>query len=282
MVLSLMWSKVEHRSIERASSCSEAGSANRGSNLGVKSRRYIPNGAIVATVISAALSGVGCGSSNGQSTLATQAPATTQTAPAAQPTAKTITIDPGDSPSQGPADAKVTIVEFSDFQGANCASFALQTLPQILLNYGDKIRFVFVSLVETSDTYSMEAAEAAECANAQGAFWPYHDKLFQNRQALASLVTPAPTPGVGSVVDELKNYAAQLHLDAGAFNACLDSVDTRAAMQAHYVIASKAMQDSGLGTFPVPAFFINGKYLSGAKPFATFKQMIDAALGAAQ
>jgi protein-disulfide isomerase len=202
-------------------------------------------------------------------------------APTVQPTPKTITIDPGDNPSKGPADAKVTIVEFSDFQGPNCGKFAQQTLPQILSNYGDTVRFVFVNYPLNKDVYAQEAAEAGECANAQGAFWQYHDLLFQNQQAFAGLLTPDPTAGLAKIVDSLKGYAAQLGLDTANFNDCLDSRKTTSAVQADRQVADKAAQDAGLTSFPVPAFFINGNYLHGAKPYDVFKQAIDAALAAA-
>ena len=240
-------------------------------------------GIVTAVVVAAALVAVGCGSSsNGSPTPAGQASLITQAAPTAQVTPKTITIDPGNNPSRGPANAKVTIVEFADFQGAHCAMFALQTLPQILADYGDKVRFVFLNLILKSSTYSEKAAEAGECANVQGAFWQYHDLLFQNQQTLTGLVTPNPTPGIDQVVENLKAYAAQLNLDTAKFSACLDSGQMVTALQSDLTVAKKAMQDSGLGTFPLPAFFINGNFLSGAKPYDVFKQMIDASLAAAK
>jgi protein-disulfide isomerase len=111
-----------------------------------------------------------------------------------------------------------------DFQGPYCGSFARQTLPQILANYEDKIRFVFMNLpVTNTNSYAQKAAEAGECANAQGTFWPYHDLLFQNQQALTDLVSADQTAGLAKVVESLKDYAAQLGLDTAKFNDCLDS-----------------------------------------------------------
>jgi Protein-disulfide isomerase len=169
-------------------------------------------GLVTAVAVVAALAGMGCGSTP-----------EAQATPTSQPTPRPVKIDVGNNPSKGPADAKVTIVEFSDFQGAHCASFAQQTLPQILANYGDKVRFVFMNLLlQKADPYSEKAAEAGECANAQGAFWQYHDLLFQNQQALTGLLTPDPTAGPAKVVDSLKGYATQLGLDTATFNDCLD------------------------------------------------------------
>jgi len=243
----------------------------------------------VLSLICASLVGslllIGCGSGSSKST--TQTPGGSSPSPPAAggtvvPTPKTITIDPGENPSKGPADAKVTVVEFSDFQGPNCGKFAQQTLPQVLANYGDKIRFVFANYPLKKDSYAQKAAEAGECADAQGSFWQYHDLLFQNQQALSNQLTPDPTAGPAKVVESLKGYAAQLGLNTATFNDCLDSGKMTSSVQADQQLALKASQDAGLTSFPVPAFFINGNYLSGSKPYDVFKQAIDAALAAAK
>jgi protein-disulfide isomerase len=227
----------------------------------------------------------GCGSGSSTSTQSSgggvQSTLGANDIPTVQPTPKTVKIEVGVNPSRGPADAKVTIVEFSDFQGPNCGKFAQQTLPQIVANYGDTVRFVFMNYPLNKDVYAQKAAEAGECANAQGAFWQYHDLLFQNQQVLTGLLTPDPTAGVAKIVDSLKGYAAQLGLDTATFNDCLDLGKTTSAVQADRQVADKATQDAGLTSFPVPAFFINGNYLHGAKPYDVFKQAIDAALAAA-
>ncbi len=233
----------------------------------------------MSIIIAIAVVAIGCGSSSNGAP-ATQAPVTT--APTAPVTPKPVTIAVGDNPSRGPVDAKVTIVEFADFQGPHCAGFALQTLPQILANYGDKVRFVFLNDILGGSTYSEKAAEAGECAKAQGAFWQYHDLLFQNQQTLTGLTTPGPTPGISNVVDSLKGYAGQLGLDTAKFNECVDSGQMAAALLADRQLADKAVQDAGLNSFPLPSFFINGNYLSGAKPYDVFRQLIDSALAAAQ
>jgi protein-disulfide isomerase len=210
------------------------------------------------------------GESGGQ-TINVVAPVTpgAQGTPAAQATPKPVTIDAGDNPAKGPADAKVTIVEFSDFQCPYCARFTTETLPQILTNYGDKIRFVFMNFPLTSiHENAQKAAEAGECANEQGAFWQFHDIMFQNQSALT--------------VDNLKSYAAQLNLDTAKFNDCLDSGRMADAVTADMAVAETAATDAGLTRFGTPAFFINGNNLAGAQPYDVFKAAIDAALAAAQ
>jgi protein-disulfide isomerase len=248
--------------------------------------RIVPKAVVVLLALSAVVAGgallVGCGSGSSTSTQSpgegSSSPPVAGGAPTVPPTPKTSTINP---PAKGPADAKVTILEFSDFQGPSCGSFAQQTLPQILANYGDKVRFVFMNVPLASDAYAEKAAEAAECANEQGSFWQYHDLLFQNQQALTALLSPDPVAGLAKVVDSLKGYADQLGLDTAQFNDCLDSGKMASAVQADQQIAQKAIRYTGLTSLDLPAFFINGNYLSGAKPFDVFKQAIDAALAAA-
>jgi protein-disulfide isomerase len=236
----------------------------------------------------ALLAGVGC--SNTQEAQPTPAAQTTPGVqstlgaagtPTVQPTPKTVTIEVDDNPSKGPADAKVTIVEFSDFQGPNCWTFAQQILPQILANYGDKVRFVFMNFPLSNDTYAQNAAEAGECANAQGSFWQYHDLLFQNQKVLTDLLAPDPAAGLVKVVENLKAYAAQLGLDTAAFNECLDSGRMRFAVAADKRVALKARTDTGLTSVFVPAFFINGNLLQGHMSYDVFVRAIEAALAAA-
>jgi protein-disulfide isomerase len=99
------------------------------------------------------------------------------------------------------------------------------------------------------------AAEAAECAAEQGKFWPYHDRLFAN----TSRLSPA----------DLKQHAADLGLDRSKFDPCVDTRKYKAQVDAD----TEAGQQAGVnGT---PAFFINGRMLSGAQPFEAFKRIID-------
>jgi protein-disulfide isomerase len=189
----------------------------------------------------------------------TRPTATSQTPtvqPTPTPTVVIQNVSADDDPFWGPADAPVTIIEFGDFQCPYCGQFATQTLPQIKQAYESNIRFVFrdFPLHENSE----KAAEAADCANEQGKFWEYHDKLFSNQSALD--------------VASLKSYASQLDLDSGAFNQCLDSNKYAQEVQ-------KDEQDGGsYGVGGTPAFFINGELVSGALPFADFKAVIDAVL----
>jgi len=99
------------------------------------------------------------------------------------------------------------------------------------------------------------AAEAAQCANAQGKFWEFHDKIFANQQALSD--------------DDLKKHAVDLGLDTEAFKTCFESGKFREDVK------KDAAEGSTFGVTGTPAFFINGRFLSGAQPFEAFKAIID-------
>jgi protein-disulfide isomerase len=158
------------------------------------------------------------------------------------------------SPAKGPANAPIELVEFSDFQCPYCFR-ATPTVNQVLSTYGDKIHFVYRHYPLPNHPNARPAAEAAACAGDQGKFWAYHDRLFQDPSKLGP--------------SELKRHAADLGLDTAKFDNCLDSHKLKATVDADL----QAGQESGVdGT---PAFFINGRMISGAQPFEVFKQIID-------
>src|SRR5215471_2333024 len=91
-----------------------------------------------------------------------------------------------DGPSKGPADARVTIIEFSDFQCPYCQR-AVSTMKQVLEKYPSDVRLVYRHLpLESIHPFARGAAEAAVCADQQGQFWAFHDKLFENNRALSA------------------------------------------------------------------------------------------------
>jgi protein-disulfide isomerase len=173
----------------------------------------------------------------------------------------TITLEPprrtlaaAGSPAKGPANAPVEIVEFSDFQCPYCLA-AHPTVQRVLDTYGDRVRFVYRNYPLPNHPNARPAAEAAQCANSQGRFWPYHDRLFADQSKLGDA--------------DLKRTAAELGLDASRFNACLDSHQFKSVVDADL----QAGQDAGItGT---PAFFINGRELTGAQPYEQFQRIID-------
>lgn len=161
-------------------------------------------------------------------------------------------------PARGPDNARVTMVEFSDFQCPFC-SRAHDTVEQVMQAYAGKVRLVFRQFPLDIHKNAAKAAEAALCANEQGKFWEYHDVLFKNQQTLE--------------VAQLKDHANAVGLDQVKFASCLDSSKF-----------SKTVQDDmsagqQVGVSGTPAFFINGVMLSGAMPFDEFKRVIDQELG---
>jgi protein-disulfide isomerase len=99
------------------------------------------------------------------------------------------------------------------------------------------------------------AAEAAQCAHEQGKFWEYHDKLFENQAQLNA--------------DNFKKWAGELGLEASKFDECVASGKHRQNVLADFQAGQK------VGVTGTPAFFVNGRMLSGAQPFEKFKEIID-------
>jgi protein-disulfide isomerase len=160
-------------------------------------------------------------------------------------------------PSRGPTNARVTIVEFSDFQCPFCGK-AHDTVEEVMNNYAGKVRLVFRQFPLEFHENAPKAAEAALCANEQQKFWEYHDVLFKNQQKLK--------------VDDLKEHAKAMGLDAGKFNECLDSGRMASVVKTDQAAGQK------VGVNGTPAFFINGTMISGAQPLEEFKKLIDAEL----
>jgi protein-disulfide isomerase len=173
-----------------------------------------------------------------------------------------VVVGEANNPAKGPAGAPVTVVEFSDFQCPFCARVT-PTLKRLEEAYPGKIRIVFRDLpLLNIHKNAGVAAEAAHCANDQGKFWEMHDRLFANQSKLS-----AP---------ELKEHATAVGLEAEAFNQCLDSGKYTAEWRRDSEEASR------LGLSGTPAFFINGRLLSGAQPFEAFAQVIDEELALAE
>jgi protein-disulfide isomerase len=161
-------------------------------------------------------------------------------------------------PSKGPANAPVTIVEFSDFECPYC-SRANETLARVEEAYAGKVRIVFRDYPLSFHSNAQKAAEAGQCAHDQGKFWEMHDKMFANQRALE--------------VENLKLYAQDLGLDSKAFDACLDGGSKAEVVKENF----EAGLD--LGVRGTPAFFVNGKMIAGALPFEEFQKIIDQELG---
>lgn len=192
---------------------------------------------------------------------------------APRPAADTLPDAPIDitrEPFRGATNAKVALIEFSDFQCPFCGKYDRETYPQLIKDYVDtgRVKYVWRDYPLDFHQDAGKAAEAARCARDQGRFWEMHDRLFANQQTIAAT--------------DLPKYAEALQLNAPTFQQCLDSGRYTADIQ-------KAITDAnGLGISGTPSFFIgvvqpNGtvkaaKKLVGAQPYATFKAAIDSLL----
>lgn len=181
------------------------------------------------------------------------APSPSAAAPAPQPAAKTVPIR-ADDPVRGPAVAKVTLVLFSDFQCPFCGRLE-PTLNQVEKTYGKDVRIVWKHQPLSMHPNAMPAAEAAEAARAQGKFWGMHDLMFANQQALS------PT--------SYQQWAKQLGLDLGKFQASVDSHQFRARIDQDIQLANS------VGATGTPTLFINCMPVVGAKPFEQIQPVID-------
>ena len=174
----------------------------------------------------------------------------------------------GDSPVAGPADAWVTVVEFSDFQCPYCVRVQ-PTLVEVLPGYGAQVRHVFKHYPLPQHAQAVPTAVAAECARVQGRFWEFHDLVFASARA-GTLFDSAFESNLAAI-------AAQAGLDVPAWQACRASP---AAMAAR--VQADASTGSHLGIDSTPSFVVNGSLLVGAQPAAAFRTAIDAALARAK
>jgi len=162
-----------------------------------------------------------------------------------------------EGPSQGPADAPVTIIEFSDFQCPYCRR-AEPILEQVMKRYAGKVRLVYRHFPLGIHPLARGAALGAVCADRQGHFWDFHQRLFANGADLGP--------------KGLLSVASKLGLDPKAWQACTTDEAARRKVERDL----QAGHDAGVtGT---PAFFINGIPLKGAQPVEEFSRVIDAEL----
>lgn len=177
-----------------------------------------------------------------------------------RPTAAPIAFNLDKDPSWGNKDAKVTIVEFSDFQCPFCAR-GKSRLDEIKKEYGKKVRVVYKNYPLPMHPNARPAAEAAMCINEQSVdkFWKYHDGLFEAQDKMSE--------------DDLKALAKKVGADTKKFEECFAAKKFAANIDASIEEARKAGVDS------TPTFFINSQPIRGARDLAEFKEIIDEGLG---
>jgi protein-disulfide isomerase len=167
-----------------------------------------------------------------------------------------ITVEEGGNPSIGPADAPITIIEFSDYQCPYCQKWESQVFQRLLDEYSTQVRIVYRDFpLNSIHPEAAPSANAANCAGEQDAYWQFHDKLFSYELDLGK--------------DAYLQYARELELDMKSFTACLESDRYAAEVTADLEYALS------LGVQSTPTFFINGIYVVGAQPYDTFKKLID-------
>jgi protein-disulfide isomerase len=165
------------------------------------------------------------------------------------------------APIKGPADAWVTIVEVSDFQCPYCKRVT-PTLKQLEEKYGSDVRFAFKHNPLSFHNRAKPASNAAACAGEQGKFWQMHDQLFENQRQLEDA--------------NFEQYAGKIGVDVGKWKSCYSSKKYEGK------ITGDQRQVVSLGARGTPAFFINGRFLSGAQPLPAFQALVDEELAKAK
>lgn len=180
-------------------------------------------------------------------TLRAEIPVSIELAP---PKAK---VELADAQVLGSKTARVTLVEFADYECPYCQRVAPDVL-KLKQEFGDRLAFTYKDFPLPNHTRAQKAAEAARCASKQDKFWQFHDELFHSKEL---------------DLDQLKAQARALQLNAELFYKCLDSGEQAAA------VAKDRKEGLRLGISGTPSFFINGHYLSGALDYASLRQVIE-------
>jgi protein-disulfide isomerase len=172
----------------------------------------------------------------------------------------TINLEPprytvtSEGPSRGPELAPVTILTYTEFECAPCAQIQ-KTLARLAEEFPTQIRVVYKAFtIDSAHTRAVPAAVAAACANKQGRFWEYHDRLFSQQNRLGP--------------DDLVAHAKELGLDFEAFRGCMNG------KEAPEQVAKDTQEGQTLGVTAVPTFFVNGRPILGTQPIDTFRQTI--------
>ena len=171
---------------------------------------------------------------------------------------------PPNAPFLGNPDAKLTVVEFGDFQCPFCGRFRNTTFPILKEKYIDtgKINFIYVDLAFLGQE-SKDAAEAAKCAYEQGKFWEYHDELYKNQKGKNS--------GAFSEIN-LKKFAKDLNLNMSQFEICITD------NKYDEYIEDEANLARRFGADVTPSLFIGKKILKGSPPIAYIEEIIEGQL----
>ena len=219
-----------------------------------------------ALVLASALAVAGLACSTGDEPRS--ALAATNTAPSAAPADTGVTARADAGRTSGRADAKVWLIEISDFQCPYCKQWHDSTYPVIRREYVEsgKVRMAYVNLPLSSHKHAWPAAEAAMCASVQGKFWPVHDGIFDMQEQWARLPDAVPT---------FAGIAEKAGVEMGAWRTCMSGHQTRT------LIAADADRATASGIQSTPSCIVGNQLVAGAYPVDVFRQVLDSALAAA-
>lgn len=159
-------------------------------------------------------------------------------------------------PAYGPADAPITIIEFSDFQCPYCQKWHNEVWNKLKVEYPTEIRLVYRDFpLYSIHPDAASAANAAECSNEQNKYWEFHNLLLSGSEGF----------GEGAY----QSYASSLKMDMASFQQCMDENRYESEVTADFEYASS------IGIQSTPTFFVNGVALIGAQPYEVFKEVID-------
>jgi protein-disulfide isomerase len=199
-----------------------------------------------------------------------------QAAPAAAtPEPRIYDIETAGFPSLGPADAPIVIVEYSDYQCPYCWKWYAQVFEPLLQAYPGKIRLVYRNFPLSNHQNAFASAEAALCAGDQGAYWEYHNTLFENYLALYQ-EDPSRLLDQGTY----NQFAGEIGLNVRTFEECMTSHKYQQFILDDFAYANSLPPDTNgeAAVGGTPTFFVNGHRLGGAYPIEYFKEIIDAEL----
>jgi len=168
-------------------------------------------------------------------------------------------ISQAGAPARGASNAKVSIVEYADFECPYCQQIQ-PALDRLEKEYSDKISFIYKDTPLPMHANAQKAAEAAHCAEAQGKYWEYHDQLYKTKALELS---------------QLKEHARTLKLDGDKFDACLDS-NSKAD-----VVKGQLDEGMGLKIEGTPSFFINGRFYAGNLSYDELRSVVEEELAVA-
>lgn len=176
-----------------------------------------------------------------------------------EPEPPVVDVSPDDDAVRGRPDAPVTVLAFVDLQSPYCARMQ-PVFARLLARYPEHVRLVVRDLPLPVHRDAVRAAEAAECAGEQGAYWPFYDRVLQAQDDLGA--------------DALARHAANAGVDPARFATCVDGRATQAEVEADAAAAR------ALGVSVVPTLFVNGRYVRGPQPYDVLAARVEAELGA--